>query len=141
MYKDFFEKIDFIGHKEKLIDIMEMLICDAKENDEDLYEHIENELYEMAYGKKISEEMGKKWVKNMKPVGCHWSIEDTTNVMNDLGFRFDPVDFYVVANMMYNDYYDLTKNDEELAINLAKMWLDDKDVKDHKLYNYWKYII
>ena len=42
---------------------------------------------------------------------------------------------------MYNDYFDLTKEDETLALRLAKDWLDDEDAKKDKLYCYWKYIV
>ena len=95
----------------------------------------------MAYGKKISEEMADKWVKEMQPVGLHWTMEETTNAMSSLGYNFDKVDYFVVANMMYNDYYDLVKDDETLALKLAKDWLDDVDAKKDKLYCYWKHIV
>lgn len=77
----------------------------------------------------------------MQPIGIHWTIEETTNAMQSLGYNFDSVDFFVVANMMYNDYYDLVKDDETLALKLVKDWLDDKDAKEDKLYCYWKHII
>ena len=106
-----------------------------------LYKKYKSELYELAYGKKLTEDMAKKWVEEMKPVGQHWTMEETTNAMGSLGYGFDTIDFYVVANMMYNDYNDLTKEDESLALKLAKDWLEDVDAKDNKLYCYWKHII
>ena len=139
--------IEKIGEKrnvedmEKLGDILSDIIYETKEAHPELYEKYKLELYEMAYGKKISEEMGEKWVKEMQPVGLHWTMEETTNAMQSLGYSFNTVDFFIVANMMYNDYFDLVKDDETLALKLPKDWLDDKDAKEDKLYCYWKYII
>jgi hypothetical protein len=42
---------------------------------------------------------------------------------------------------MYNDYYNLVKENEPLALELAEDWLDDEDSKDCKLYEYWKHVI
>ena len=126
---------------EKLGCMLDEIIHETKENHPEMYKKYKQELYEMAYGKKINKEMAEDWVKSMKPVGEYWTMEDTTNAMNSLGYSFDSVDFFVVANMMYNDYNDLTKEDEALALKLAKDWLEDVDAKDSKLYCYWKYVI
>ena len=84
--------------------------------------------------------MAEEWVRNMKPKGQHWTMEETTNAMHELGYSLNPIEFYVVANMMYNDYYNLVDTNEELALQLAEDWLDDKDSIEEKLYDYWKYI-
>lgn len=141
MHKVYVEKIDFAMHKDKIKELIDMLMCDAKTKNHHLYEHIEGEMYEMAYGKKINEEMAKKWVDNMKPVGRYWTMEETTKTMVDLGYNHDKIDFFVVANMMKNDYSDLTTEDDTLALKMAHDWLNDKDAKDCKLYQYWKHVI
>lgn len=126
---------------EKLGDMLSEIIYSTKDSHPEIYEKYKIELYEMAFGKKVSEEMAEKWVKNMKPVGMHWTIEETTNAMQNLGYNMDKVDFFVVANMMYNDYYDVVKENEEMALKLAKDWLNDVDSVDNKLYCYWKNIV
>ena len=144
MIRKYIEKIGEnrnIEDMEKLGDMLSEIIHETKESHPEIYEKYKIELYEMAYGKKISEEMADKWVKDMKPIGIHWTMEETTNAMQNLGYNCNATDFYVVANMMYNDYYDLVKDDEELALKLAYDWLNDKDAKKDKLYCYWKYII
>lgn len=141
MHKVYIEKIDFAMHKDKIKELIDMLMCDAKTKNYGLYEHIEGKMYEMAYGKKISEEMAKKWVDNMKPVGRYWTMEQTTKAMTDLGYNHDKIDFFVVANMMKNDYADLTAEDDALALKMAHDWLNDKDARDCKLYQYWKHVI
>jgi len=139
--------IEQIGNKkdiqdmQKLGDMLVEIICDTKESHPELYKKYKTELYEMAFGKKISEDVAKKWVEEMKPAGQHWTIEATTNAMSSLGYNFDVIDFFVVANMMYNDYHDLVKDNEELALKMAKDWLEDEDAKDNKLYCYWKHIV
>ena len=144
MIRKYIEKIGENRNVEdmnKLGDMLSEIIYLTKESHPDIYKKYKMELYEMAYGKKINEEMADKWVKEMKPIGIHWTMEETTNAMQSLGYDFDKVDFFVVANMMYNDYYDLVKDSEELALKLAKDWLDDEDAKKDKLYCYWKHII
>lgn len=141
MYKIYLDKIDYVSHKDNIRDILDMLICDTRDNNYDLYEYVEGELYEMVYGKKISEEIANKWVETMQPVGEYWRMEETASAMHNLGYHYDPVDFYVVANMCFNDYYDLVKDDEDLALHLANNWLNDEDARDCKLYQYWKHVI
>ena len=126
---------------EILGDMLEELIYDLKEAHHEEYEKYKSELYELAYGKKISEEIAKKWVSEMKPVGEHWTMEQTTAAMNSLGYSFDPVDFFTTSNMIYNDYNDLVKDNEELALKMAHDWLSDVDAKEDKLYCYWKHIV
>jgi hypothetical protein len=89
----------------------------------------------------LNKEMAVKWVENMRPRGEHWTMDDTTNAMKSMGYSLDPTEFFVVANMMYNDYYDLVKDNESLALELAEDWLEDEDAKECKLYEYWKHVI
>lgn len=133
------QKIDFQKHKDQIIDVLEMLMCEVKETDEHLYKHIKGELYEMVHGKHITHSIAEEWVESMHPVGQYWSMQDTTKVMYELGFNHDEVEFYVVANMLKNDYNNVL--DDGMILNLAHYWLDDKDAKDDKLYEYWKHIV
>ena len=141
--RDYINKIIISGKQddmEKLSNMLDILICDLKEEKPKLYKKYKDELYEIANGKILNEEMAYKWVNNMKPVGEHWTIEETTNAMKQMGYNLNNIDFFVVANMMYNDYYDLVKEDEELALKLSYMWLNDEDSVKDKLYEYYKYI-
>jgi hypothetical protein len=144
MLRKYIEKIGEgkdVNNMKKLGDMLAEIIYETKDAHHELYEKYKTELYEMAYGKKISDEMAEKWVYSMKPVGEYWTMEETTNAMHNLGYNHDKIEFFVVANMMKNDYADLVKDDDELALKLAHDWLDDGDAKEHKLYCYWKHII
>lgn len=88
----------------------------------------------------ISDQMAYDWVHNMKPEHEHWTLDDTTSAMRKMGYNCDRLEFYVVANMMYNDFYDVVKDNQELALSMAYLWLNDEDAKEGKLYNYYKNI-
>jgi hypothetical protein len=130
--KEAMEKLGYVFNK-----AMEHLY----ECDNEKYEKLELKLYEAVYGKKLNEEMSEKWVKSMEPIGKHWTKEETTEAMKSMGYNLDTLSFFVVANMMYNDYYNLVKDDETMALKLAKDWLNDEDAKECKLYEYWKHVI
>lgn len=143
--KEYLQKIIENGNIEDMKELSCMLdesIHKVKECDPDWFERKKLKLYEMSHGKIVDEEMAKEWVNSMKPVGMHWNIEDTTNAMQKMGYNnLDRIQFFVVANMMYNDHYEIVKDNEEMALKLAKDWLDDIDAKESKLYEYWKYVI
>ena len=144
MIKTYIEKIGESKDTNKMNELGEMLeelIYGLKESHHEEYEEYKEELYELAYGKKLTKEMAIEWVNNMKPEKEHWTLDQTTSAKESLGFNVDNIDFYVVANMMYNDYNDLVKDNEELALRLANDWLNDVDSKENKLYCYWKHII
>lgn len=92
-------------------------------------------------GKTISKSMAKKWVTSMKPYGEHWDYETTTQLLKDNGINLEPIDFYVVINMMYNDYAKVIGDDLDMYVKLSRAWLKDEDAKEGKLYEYWKTIV
>lgn len=144
MIEQFIEKIGEskeVTKMERLGDMVVELIESLKDSHPELYKEYKEELYELAYGKKLTKEMATEWVSGMKPIGEHWNMEQTTSAKESLGYDLDNIDFYVVANMMYNDYNDLVAENEELALKLANDWLHDDDAKENKLYCYWKHII
>jgi hypothetical protein len=141
--KEYIDKISQTRNSEdmeKLSDILEETMYDLKEYDETKFYDYKMQIYEIANGKTLSMDMADDWVKSMQPAGLHWTIEETTSAMQKLGYNLDKIEFYVVANMMYNDYFDIVREDETMALKLAYDWLKDVDAKDDKLYCYWKYI-
>ncbi len=141
--KEYIAKIIMNGKQDDMEELSEMLdeaIMKVKINDPKCYKEYKTKLYEMANGKVLTEQMAYDWVEKMKPKREHWTMEETTDAMNSMGYNCDKIQFYTVANMMYNDYYDLTKDNEELALKLAYMWLNDEDAVKDKLYEYYKHI-
>lgn len=131
---------DIVKLKNLAYELIDVLDC-LEELDEDSYAKHELNIYEIVNGKKISEEIAIDWVESMKPYGMKWTMEETTRAMKDKNWNLDPVDFFVVANMMFNDYNDIILDNTDLALEMAKYWLTDSDVKDNKLYNYYKYVV
>lgn len=126
---------------EQLSSMLDEIICKTKEHHRDMYDHYKMRLYELAYGHVVNSEIGEEWVREMKPIGKHWTIDETNAAMSSLGYKFDKNSFYIVANMMYNDYYNIVKDDDTLALKMAHDWLSDEDAKEDKLYCYWKHVV
>lgn len=148
MYKKSLEKIDLNANKEEIIDIIEMLMCDIKDKNYELYEHICDELYETAYGKKISDEMAEKWVNALVP-RAKWTKEEVESVATSSGLSQIPINcLYVLMNMLYSDNSKIYGSGDdtesiEKYIQGVKDWFFDQDLKidgEEKLYNYYKYI-
>ena len=138
--KQVIDNNDIVKLKNLAYELIDVLDC-LEELDEDSYAKHELNIYEIVNGKKISEEIAIDWVESMKPYGMKWTMEETTRAMKDKNWNLDPVDFFVVANMMFNDYNDIILDNTDLALEMAKHWLTDSDVKDNKLYNYYKYVV
>ena len=119
------------------VEIADMLLSDMKESKPDFYDHIVSRLYERVYGKKLTEEYSKKIVSCMEPFGEHWNIEQVKGVMSQYGISLDPVDFYTVMNMAYNDYHELFEENLDMYIKYSKMFIEDKDAKEGKVYTYF----
>lgn len=120
--------------------ILISLMDDLKYTDYDKYKKIELKLYKRVYGEHLNEELAKSWVADMEnkdgTKGEHWSLEQT----NQYAGNYNKYDFYAVANMMRSDYYN-PKFEEASYLQMAKDWLDDKDVGDCKTLKYYMYIV
>lgn len=145
MHKKLLEKMKERSSKDDLMclaDITDMALDTMKESNPDFYEHLESLMYETMYGKVISEEMAEKWVSDMQPYHLHWTMEQTDSVMKQYAPSVKTLDWFVVLNMMYNDYRDVLGTEEvDTYAKLAKGWLMDSDAKEDKLYCYYKNIV
>lgn len=135
------ENVDFVKHKEKIVDVIDMLMCSTKEHDHKLYHHIKSEIYEMEHGKTITPELAEKWVNSMEPHGQRFSMQEVVNHLRAHGIELDHTAAYVVVNMMANDFSDVVSTNLDLAARLAKDWLNDTDAVENKLYCYYKHIV
>lgn len=141
--KEYLAKIVEDGDKKEMQELSYMLdelVCYMKEYNHDLYCDYKMKLYEMAYGKVLTLEMAEEWVKEMQPM-ARWTYEETDKILLDYNLKINQIDFYVVMNMMYSDYGKVLGEDIETYIKMTKAFLEDKDAKDGKLYNYWKSIV
>ena len=120
-----------------LADVAEMLLDNIKETEPGFYSHAESLLYEAYYGKKLTHELAEKIIHCMKPYGMKWTEEQTTNVMKSKNLTLDPVEFWIVMNMAYNDYHEMFDEDLEKYVEYAKLFIKDEDAEEGKVYTYF----
>lgn len=127
-----------IEDMEELSDMLEDTMEIIKKYDEKCYREYELKLYKLAYGNNLNREMAEKIVRNMKPYGMKWSIEETSNIQRERGINdiSEPA-FYTVINSAYNDYHDLFQEDLEMYIRFTLDFIDDEDAKEGKVFLYF----
>lgn len=123
----------------RLNNMLDNLICDLKQENPDLYKEYKDELYEMAYGRVLNQELAEDIVRNMKPYGMKWTLEQTNKVKQDydISDSIRKIDFFVVMNSAYNDYYNLFEEDIEKYVEFTKSFIRDEDATDDKVYIYF----
>jgi len=151
MHKIYIDKIINSNDNKKMEDLRDVLedtIFYIKDVDEDTYNKIECDLYEIAMGKVLDGNMAKEWVNKMQPK-AKWSLNEIEQLKNQYQFNLPIISAYVIMNMLYSDFGDVLgeeMNNETLQryIQMAEDWYYDSDAKhteDEKLYCYWKSII
>ena len=121
----------------KLNDMLDTLICDLKEQKPKLYKEYKKELYELAYGNVILDDKAIEIVKNMKPNGEHYSLEYAKDIKENYNIKYSVSDVYLVINSLYNDYHDLLEDNDEMYAKMTKLWLNDSDSVEDKVYAYF----
>lgn len=109
---------------------------------------------ERGYGsydgmQKLTKPMAEEWMRNIHngdgSTGQHWTLEQTTQVMQQKNYPCDPVEFWVAMNMMYSDYYTTAKkfnvNNADFYAAMAKAFLCDEDAESGKLARYYSAIV
>lgn len=110
--------------------------------------------YEAEHGPHFNEEHARKAVSKMENEdgtrGPHWSVEETTALASqygiNLGSRFNRYDWFVALNMVYSDYYKViismtNSNSTKHFVELAKAWINDKDIDEGKMWYYYIYVV
>lgn len=123
---------------EELSDILVEVVDIIKKYDEDCYDEYKKKLYKMAYGNQINEDVAKEIVREMKPAGQRWSINETEQMQRDYGMdNIDPVSFYLVMNQGFNDYRDVFGDNLDTYIRYTEAFICDEDAKPNKVLNYF----
>jgi hypothetical protein len=124
----------------RLGDMLAEIICDFKNSHPDMYYKYKMELYELLNGQKLTEDKAGEWIRSMRPLGMHWTLEQTNEVHKEHKLEIDKIDFWAMMNAMYNDYHDIFQDNVETYISLAKDFICDEDAEPNKTYIYWKNI-
>lgn len=149
--KEMIQKIVDDGDRhemEELSDILEEIICLIKEYDENIFKKYKLQIYEMAYGKRLTDNMKRQWVEQMKP-SAKWNEEEIREIVNNYGTDIPVLSVYVIMNMFYSDMrktFGSAEDEESIEryIQGANDWYYDSDAtntEEAKLYCYWKYIV
>lgn len=97
----------------------------------------------------LTRETAMEWTSRMENAdgsrGPHWPMEKTEEARAQRGIQCDPLEFYVVMNMMYSDYVKAAEkancSSMDFYAYMAKAFLDDKDARPDKLARYYWYIV
>ena len=95
---------------------------------------------------KLDEHTVKKWVDSMRHTadsgaGPHWTIDQTSQILQQRGWQFDRHEFYAIMNAMWSDYgktaqkYGVDKSD--YWADVAHDWLSDQDAVHDKAAIYY----
>ena len=110
----------------------------------EIYEDMEEELYEHIYGCHFTPWKYDCAVKELKnqdgSTGPHWTVQQIVDYAKSHAIHFGPYneyDFSYVLNMLYSDYYGAVPDNAESYFKLAKAFLDDKDAPTGKAYRYY----
>lgn len=151
MHREYIDKIIMSGNDNQMRELKDVLvdtISYIKNNDEDTYNKIECDLYEIAEGKVITEEKAIEWVNNMKPK-AKWSLDDIEKISKQIEVDLPIIPAYIIMNMLYSHYSDIIgePNTDEIIdkyVKAAENWYYDEDAtktEDEKLFYYWKIFI
>ena len=111
----------------------------------ELYEEMEDELYESVYGHHFNKwayecAVGKLDNKDGTK-GAHWQVPDVTNYAKGHGASYrgyNEYDFAYAMNMIYSDYYGAVGDSVENYYRLAIAFIEDGDAPEGKAYRYYK---
>ena len=123
---------------EELSDILEEVVNIIKKYDEDCYREYCFKLYKMAYGDELTQDVAEEIVKNMKPYGMRWKINETEQMQRERGLNdIRPVDFFIVLNSAYNDYKNVFGDNLEMYIRYTDAFINDEDARKDKVLQYY----
>ena len=127
-------------NKEDLEDIICDIMEDVKDHDMQIYTKYNDILEDILYG--IDKEEAVDIVHSFKPYGEAFSLEKVKEILHRLG-KTDAncVDYYLVMNMMYNDYKTFAESKrldiQDFCVEMSKLFIDDADAPKHKVSKYF----
>ena len=128
------------GVEDEVWTISEDMLNKLARKDPMLFEEYIDKLEHLAY--RIPKDEAERIVRAMRPKGQYWSYTQVMDLVRSKGVTGDCVNWYLVMNMVYNDYCATTKhfglqNDVEFFYHLAKDFIEDPDAKPMKVEKYF----
>lgn len=115
-------------------------LCALRKSDPERYRELSAHLEGLAYH--ISEDEAQNIVRHMEPKGQHWSYNQVKDFVNSQGIDTNYTHWYLVMNMVYNDFCNTAKqyglqNDTNFYFSLAKDFIFDPDAHPYKVEKYF----
>lgn len=128
------------GFSDEAWSIMDDFIDMLGQKYPELYDKVMDKIECLAY--RISKDEAEDIVRRMEPYGQHWSYNQVKDFVSSHGIEDDYNNWYLVLNMVYNDYCTTAKtfglhDDPEFYFSLAKDFIDDPDAKPLKVEKYF----
>lgn len=120
--------------------ILDTMFNELEKSHKPLYDKTMHEFEEIAYELNLVD--AERIVKAMKPYSQKWTYEQIKEVLALKGISDHCEHYYLVMNMMYNDYCNTAKmlgktDDVDFYFSLAKDFIMDIDAKPFKVERYF----
>lgn len=139
-YCDLMTKILDKGVDDEVWAVSEDMLNKLSRKDPALYNEFIEQLEHLAY--RIPKDEAEQIVRNMRPKGQYWTYSQVMDLVKSKGITGDWINWYLVMNMVYNDFCGTAKaygmqNDTEFYYHLAKDFIEDPDAKPMKVEKYF----
>lgn len=139
-YCELIKKATAKGYEEEAWAAVDEAIEKLKRKNSDLYDDIMDTLECLAY--KIPMDEAVHIVREMRPKGQYWSYQQVKDWCREKGVDKDIVNWYLVLNMVYNDYCMVAKHfnlqdEDDFYWCMAKCFIEDPDAKPFKVEKYF----
>ena len=127
---------------EKMCYAVAKMLDELEETNPRMYEKCRGFIEDVAYS--ITREEAEMIVRNMEPRGQKWSYSEISDFIKSKGIEGKNVEYYLVMNMVHNDFYDTAalyghQKDAEFFFSLSKDFINDVDAKPYKVERYFTY--
>lgn len=139
-YCELMTKLIDKGVGDEVWTISEDMLNKLARKDPMMFDEYIDKLEHLAY--QIPKEEAERIVRAMRPKGQYWSYTQVMDLVKSKGVTSDWVNWYLVMNMVYNDFCATAKhfglqNDVEFFYHLAKDFIEDPDAKPMKVEKYF----
>lgn len=139
-YCDLMTKVLDKGIDDEVWTVSEDMLNKLSRKDPALYNEFIEQLEHLAY--RIPKDEAEQIVRNMRPKGQYWTYSQVMDLVKSKGITGDWINWYLVMNMVYNDFCGTAKaygmqNDTEFYYHLAKDFIEDPDAKPMKVEKYF----
>lgn len=128
------------GVDDEVWTISEDMLNKLSRKDPMMFEEYIAKLEHLAY--RIPKDEAERIVRSMRPKGQYWTYAQVMDLAKSKGITGDWTNWYLVMNMVYNDFCTTAKhfglqNDVEFFYHLAKDFIEDPDAKPMKVEKYF----